>query len=132
MSLDDYYQNAPIPKPPLREKVKARGDRYEAAVIRRVRREVVNRDGYCRVSNVNGDEFALVGWCEGVSEWAHLEEWRRFRTMGQRPEDRHTEEGTAQLCTKHHAQYDAHQWEFQMLTTRGANGPMRIVSLEQR
>jgi hypothetical protein len=50
---------------------------------------------------------ALVGLCDGVSEWAHLGDKKRFKTRGQAPEVRHTTAGSLMLCTKHHQDYDA-------------------------
>jgi hypothetical protein len=85
-----------------RKRVKARKRRHAAKVVKSVRAQCVERDGYCR-----------AGWdrpvalCHGVSEWAHLGDKKRFKTRGQAPEIRHTTAGSLMLCQKHHADYDA-------------------------
>lgn len=90
----------PCPKPEPRSKERARARRHEAEVIKRVRAEVADRDGYCRAA-AHG-----ITACAGVSEWAHMTEKRRARTMGQPPEVRHTPEHSLMLCERHHDDYD--------------------------
>jgi hypothetical protein len=102
-----------IPKPEPRKRVKGRKQRHAAKVVQSVRQQVVERDGYCRAMPGTYPTFigdkgrALVGLCDGVSEWAHLGDKKRFKTRGQAPEVRHTTAGSLMLCTKHHQDYDA-------------------------
>jgi hypothetical protein len=128
MKLSEYYRTAPIAKPEPRQKAKDRDDRREAQIVKQVRRHDVDRDGYCRVQSEDPDLLTIVGPCAGLSEWAHLEDQRRGRTMGQPPEQRHTSGGTAMLCNRHHTAYDAFKWAIEHLTTRGADGPIRIYT----
>lgn len=121
MSLEDFYQHCGIPKHLPRRIVKGRKLRMATAVIRSVRAQCVDRDGDCRLSGAS----ALVGPCEGVSEWAHLEQHRRFNTRGQAPERRHTTAGTAMLCTRHHRDYDAHSIGLHQTTSKGADGLLK-------
>jgi hypothetical protein len=76
---------------------KGRKRRAAAAVVKRVRADVKARDGYCKIHQSN---------CEGPSEWAHLPGHTRAQTRGQAPELRHTVEGTAMLCKRHHDMLD--------------------------
>jgi hypothetical protein len=107
------------PKPEPRRKVKARAQRAEQTVKRRIRALVAARDGYCRVAG-------MLKGCDGVSEWAHLEDQRRSLTRGMAPAERHTTRFTAMLCTAHHRQYDAHKFRLQFLTYECADGPIAI------
>lgn len=123
MSLEDFYQHCGIPKHLPRRIVKGRKLRMATAVIRTVRAYDVERDGYCRLSSAT----ALVGPCEGESEWAHLEEHRRFNTRGQAPQQRHTTAGTAMFCTRHHQDYDAHSIGIQPTNeVKGADGTLKV------
>ena len=110
----------PCPKPEPRKTAKARETREARKVVTAVRARCVERDGACRVK---GWPF---GECVGPSEWAHLEQYRRFKTRGQRPEQRHTTAGSVILCRYHHHLYDAHQLEIHPLTTLGADGTLRL------
>lgn len=104
-----------LPKPEPRKRVKARQKRRAAKVVKSVRQQVAERDGFCRFGPLQSDAlYLLIGSCEGGSEWAHLGECLRFKTRGMAPERRHTTAGSLMLCTRHHAAYD-----------RGA-GPSRI------
>lgn len=89
-----------IPKPEPWDKVKARRKRQEAKVVKDVRQQCVDRDGYCRIANKD------MGPCSGPSEWAHLGEKKRFKTRGQAPEVRHTTAGSLMACKAHHDAYD--------------------------
>lgn len=131
MRFSEYYRTCDIPKPEKAEKVKAREDRREARVIKHVRAECVDRDGYCRFQSEDPDLIAIVGLCRGPSQWAHLEEHRRGRTMGQPPEQRHDPRYSAMFCDIHHDAYDAFKWRVEYLTARGANGPLRIYTETQ-
>lgn len=122
----------PIPKPEPRRRIKDRAKRQEAKVIAKVRAEVSVRDGSCRLMHSNAALRAkiieLFGPCEGVPEWAHLNEHRRSATRGMEPEERHTTAGSAMLCTRHHAMEEAHRIRFEYLTDLGADGPMSCTS----
>lgn len=115
-----------FPKPESRQTEKRRVDRHEAEVIQAVRNEVSDRDGYCRVAIPQHREDR----CRGNSEWAHIGDYRRFKTRGMEPEERHTTWGSAMLCTFHHDCYDGRNqsWTLKIveMTEKGADGPMRF------
>lgn len=115
------HGGAPQPKPASRKKVKAKATRVERQVIKSVRERCVERDGYCRLA---GMTERLI--CHGPSEWAHLNESRRFKTRGMAPEDRHTTAGSFMACESHHAAYDAHAVDIIEQTDRGADGPLTV------
>jgi hypothetical protein len=116
-----------FPKPEPHKRVKARKDRHEAAVKKAVREKTVERDGYCLIaSRLPVSLSALLGPCEGPSEWAHIGKQRRARTRGQAPEQRHTTAGSGQMCQKHHRAYDAHQFDFDT-SEQGMDGMIGIV-----
>lgn len=101
MPLRGEVVQPPIAKPETRKRVKGRKQRRAARVVKSVRAQCVERDGYCRVAA----QF-MDAKCEGVSEWAHLGDKRRFKTRGRAPESRHTTAGSLMLCTAHHRAYD--------------------------
>lgn len=118
----------PAPKPESRKRVQGRKARLEAKVKKEVRAACVERDGHCRLASgfTMGDTFThVVGQCDGPSEWAHLENKRRARTMRMRPEFRHTTAGTAMMCRAAHQRYDSGRLRLTFLTARGADGPIR-------
>ena len=86
------------------DRARRKKKRTESKHALKIRALVAERDGYCRV-NQAGATF-LVGDCKGVSEWAHLGDFRRFKTRGLPPEQRHTTGGSLMLCSFHHASYD--------------------------
>lgn len=90
-----------FPKGKTRRQIKARKDRSEAAVIKKVRAEAEARDGFCIWM------WSNEGPCEGVSEMAHLDDYRRFQTRGQAPELRHQLQFVAMMCSRHHRLFDA-------------------------
>jgi len=112
--------------------------RAEQKVINAVRPIVAERDGYCRIvkdriyfathmiEGFDRGEGVLVelGPCAGFSEWAHLGEFKRFKTRKQAPELRHSTQHTAQMCSRHHRAYDANQFVIEELTPDGADGPL--------
>lgn len=115
-----------VPSPKPKRKVSAATrKRRERKVIERVRALVEARDGFCRMRRLPCF-VDVFGQCQGVSEWAHLGDLKRFKTRGQAPERRHTTGGTAMLCTKHHHDYDAHRIEIRAVTERGADGPLIV------
>jgi hypothetical protein len=99
-----------LAKPEPRKRVKGRKQRHAAKVVKSVRAQCVERDGYCKAGAAIRTqpwlESQRLGTCEGVSEWAHLGDKKRFKTRGQAPEIRHTTAGSLMLCTKHHDDYD--------------------------
>jgi hypothetical protein len=118
-----------LQKPPRgsHAKVKARNKRVEAKLARMVRSACVERDGYCRLSNLKQGEWVYGSFkkrCDGPSEWAHLEEKRRFKTRGQPAEQRHTTASSVMFCAVHHQEYDAHQFSIRFLSELGADGPI--------
>lgn len=125
-ALSDYYEHAPIPKPPRRKAVKARKTRAEQTVARNVRAACVKRDGHCRIMF---DEYHTV-WvlamdCRGPSEWAHMHARRRSKTRGMAPEVRHDTTHSLMLCKYHHELYDAKQLFITALTRKGADGQLK-------
>lgn len=98
--------------------------RSESLQAQKVRALCVLRDGDCRL---NDDSlWSFFGACSGESEWAHLEDKRRFKTRGMAPEDRHTTAGSLQLCTGHHRRYDGARPRLHIKagSSRGADGPL--------
>ncbi len=111
----------PCPKPTPRRIVKARKQRQVAKVVKSVRAQCVERDGYCRVGS--------CAWmfCAGRSEWAHLGEKKRYKTRGMPAEIRHTTADSLMLCHLHHVAYDrTHTFKIVPLTSLGADGPLRF------
>jgi len=126
------------PKPRPRKRVQASNRRMEAKIKRQVRAACVERDGRCRLNTESEVSitalWALVktGGCErSLSEWAHMEGYRRFETRGKPPEDRHCTHGSLMLCRKHHDMYDnrypsGERLAITALSERGADGPLRF------
>lgn len=84
--------------------------RQAAKVVKSVRAQCVERDGYCRLAQWPSSDrlfSGLTNTCVGPSEWAHLGEHKRFKTRGQPATRRHTTAGSLMLCTRHHRDYDA-------------------------
>lgn len=96
----------------------------ERTILAVVRGQCVDRDGYCRIAQ---NLIAGFGPCWGPSELAHLEQYRRFKTRGLPPEERHMTKGCAMLCRGHHTAYDAHRIQIELLTELGADGPLAFV-----
>lgn len=92
------------PKQEPRKRTKARARRVESLQAQKVRAQVFERDGDCRLNVPSLVD--LFGACSGESEWAHLGDMRRFKTRGKAPAERHTTAGSLRLCSGHHAQYD--------------------------
>ena len=115
-----------LQKPEPRARVKRRRLRIEGQVAARVRRECVERDGYCRLAEVE-----IVADCFGPSQWAHLEDKRRFKTRGMEPAERHCTEWSLMLCQRHHDDYDQHRIDIQAATSRGADGPLGMACRSQ-
>ena len=109
------------PKPESRKRQKARETREARKVVTAVRAQCVERDGHCRLAGV-----LAAGPCFGRSEWAHLAEYRRSKTLGQPAEQRHTVQGSLMLCQGHHGRYDRHEFELEPLTALGAESTLRI------
>jgi hypothetical protein len=111
-------------------RLRARKKRKDDTVATAVREQVSLRDGFCRYGyDVRpGRRFSE---CRGLSEWAHFGAWKRFKTRGQAPEERHTTAGSLQLCTKHHGDYDAGRLVIVARTDRGCNGPLRYREIGQ-
>ena len=57
-------------KPEPRKRAKGRRQRVEIAVVKTVRAQVKDRDGYCRLYGVQAP--LAFGPCAGPSEWAHV------------------------------------------------------------
>jgi hypothetical protein len=110
----------------LRARKKRKDDTYADTI-----REIVSaRDGLCRYGyDVSpGNRFSE---CRGVSEWAHFGAWKRFKTRGLPPEERHTTAGSLQLCAKHHDDYDHGRLVIVARTPRGCDGPLRYREIGQ-
>jgi flagellar biosynthesis GTPase FlhF len=112
-----------LSKPESRKTTKARRRRQEAAVIACERAKCVARDGYCRLLGTT-----LFGACRGPSEWAHWGDWKRWKTRGMDPEERHRSDRSIMLCDRHHDMYDAHALAIEALTERGTDGRLRFTS----
>jgi hypothetical protein len=108
----------PVKRMRTRPKPMSAKRRKEAAVIARVRKACVERDGHCRVQR-------FYPACSRVSTWAHLGEWRRSQTRGMAPEARHHTKGSLMLCEAHHKAYDLHQWDISY-GPNGADGPIVV------
>ena len=108
------------PKPARRISA-ATKKRRERKVIERIRAEVAERDGFCRIWKDTNYQF---GPCEGVSEWAHFDELRRFKTRGKPADERHTTAGSFMGCTRHHGMYDQHRLDILPLSDNGADGEL--------
>ena len=124
-----------VPKPEKRERTKARKDRAEAAVIRKVRAACFQRDGYCRLylgmgPLVRGDQISPdIDGCRGLSHWCHLPPKTRAATLKMPPEERHGTAWTLMACKCHHDLLDGRQRPriiVKFLTEAGANGPIAV------
>ncbi len=126
-----------LPKPTPRDKVKAKEDRTEASIKRKVRARCVERDGDCRICDwENNPDDTHEGdggsddlpypdkFSDSRSEWAHLERSKRARTRGMKPELRHTTAMSVMLCRFHHRLYDAGKLLVTLLSNLGADGPL--------
>lgn len=125
MANPDLLPNA-LQKPEPHKRVKARRQHGERKLEKAVRRQCVERDGYCLVDA--SVEILNLGACKGPSEWAHIGRHRRCLTRGMAPEKRHTTAGSAMLCRKHHRDYDAHKFDIRLVTGRGMDGPFVLVA----
>ena len=113
-------------KPEPRKRAKGRRRRAASAVVKTVRAQVKDRDGYCRLYGVQAP--IAFGPCEGLSEWSHVGEKKRYRTRGLRdPRDRHATTHSLMLCKKHHGVYDANVFHIELLTPNGADSRLRFV-----
>jgi hypothetical protein len=99
-------------RPGITAKLRQAKARKDARYAKTIRSQVAARDGECRIGNweahpddVHADALESEH-CDGVSEWAHLGDRKRFRTRGQAPSLRHTTAGSVMLCTNHHRMYD--------------------------
>ncbi len=110
--------HGPIWKPEPRKKQKARKDRHEAQVKKRIREQCVERDGFCRVQGKG------MGPCIGHSEWAHFGDHKRFKTRGQDAEVRHTTAGSLMMCSGHHYEYDKGLLDIEAKTAHECDGPL--------
>lgn len=116
--MNSYYETCGTPKGIPRRRLKARKDRAETVVKRRVRAVVADRDGYCRY----GKDYGPGHVCVGPSEWAHWGDRKRFKTRGMPPSERHTTAGSLMLCRSIHRAYDAGALAITADTDRGCDG----------
>lgn len=112
----------PFPKPAHRAMARRRDVRKARAIAAEIRAAVASRDGFCRLS------AAGLGFCRGRNTWAHLGDTRRFKTRGRSARERHTTAGTVMLCLGHHQALDSHAIRVELLTAKGANGPLRWLA----
>lgn len=122
LSLLKYKQRAPIGIGKTRQQIHDAADRHEDRVKRRIRAKCVTRDGYCFFAGAFIDRRPHV--CRGPSEWAHLGDKKRARTVNQPPEQRHTTAGSCMLCRTLHRAYDAGTIEIRALSDAGADGTL--------
>lgn len=127
----------PNAKPEPRKRTKGRKDRAETKQKHMVRMLCVARDGGCRICSPNQFTFIdrgvdpLVGDLDLFhSEWAHMHARRRSQTRNMAPEIRHDSAHSLMLCTKHHADYDAHRLRITALTRKGADGPLKFARMK--
>jgi hypothetical protein len=81
------------------------------------RGEIAYRDGRTSTYALNEDE------------WAHIGKHRRCHTRGMAAEKRHTTTGSGMLCKRHHAAYDAHDFDLVPLDmVKGLDGAFRVVT----
>lgn len=116
----------------------AKRKRAEGPVIKAVRAQCVERDGYCRIGSLTadalGDYFAeelfvpaLADGCSGPSEWSHIKDTSRAKTRNMKPEVRHRTAKSLMLCKYHHDCYDGRQRPRLLIeepTELGADGPL--------
>jgi hypothetical protein len=96
----------------------------DVEVRKNVRAEVMRRDTSCRFPR----ESRSFWPCDVMRprEWAHRTGWRRARTAGKPPEERHQTQGSFALCGSHHDAYDEFQIQEEAVDPgRGADGPLR-------
>jgi hypothetical protein len=118
----------PQPKGKTRKQAKAKKQRAERDVKRRVRAIVADRDGYCRFARGVLQPFARgVDKCQGPSEWAHIAGHRRSQTRGLAPEVRHGTATSVMLCRKHHRMEEAGRLQVIAESARGCNGTLRFT-----
>ena len=111
------------------KRLKAKAKRGESTHALSVRAQCVIRDWHCLLMHRRADSgWPDTGLCGGPSEWAHIGKHRRCHTRGQAPAARHTTAGSAMLCQRHHAAYDAHAFDLEPTTVRGMDGPFRVVT----
>lgn len=102
-----------------RKTLNGRADRAEKKTKTHVRIECVDRDNYCRTTEMMRDV------CQGPSEWSHIEP--RSATRGMAPDRRHSTRTSMMLCRKHHQQLDAHLWDPHFIDDdKGADGPIEV------
>ena len=129
-------RRTPLRRTPVRRsKARTAKRRAEIKVIAAVRARVADRDYYCRLywqdTETRTAIAAVFGACGGPSEWAHWGPWRRSKTRGQDPHERHTTRGSLMLCAVHHrtgpSAYDAGGMTITALyERRGCNGRLRF------
>ena len=93
----------------------------DAAILKRLVPTLVERDGArCRALGVGHR-------CRGPLDPCHLPDWRRSKTRGRPPSERHTLAGLIQLCRVAHRALDEHRLEAAYDLVRGANGPVMFT-----
>jgi len=114
-----------------RKREKARFKALASKQAQVVRAKCVERDGRCllltRMGSALGTRHGLLALCFGPSEWAHIGQHRRCHTRGMAAEKRHTTAGSGMMCQRHHAAYDAHEFDLEPLTADGMDGGFRVV-----
>lgn len=123
-----YQPPNPKPAKGSLKRQKAKAARAESKVVKATRALTVLRDGYCLVaSRLPASISVLLGPCAGPSEWAHIGRLRRCFTRGLPPEVRHTTVGSGQMCQRHHAMYDLHEFDITTDAHAGMDGAIAIV-----
>lgn len=108
-----------FPKPEPRARQKRRQKRLESVRARSVRAAVSLRDGQCRAAALDG-----IVPCQGRSTWHHVV--KRSKTRGMLPEKRHDTKTSCMLCVRHHEDAERGRLRLDLLTARGADGPMQL------
>lgn len=115
------------PKPEPLARVRNRKRRRDQTADKVTRELVRMRDLDCRFP-----KEAREWWpCRGPWTRAHLGEFKRFKTRGKPPEERHRVDQSCGLCAGHHADYDAGELAITFTTHRGADDPMEFRSFRR-
>jgi hypothetical protein len=122
--LASGWSGLKYPKGPTRAELKGSLTYRERQIIDRNRAHCERRDGFCRIGHWKDSAIALFGECYGPSEWNHFR--RRSKSRGEAPEVRHSTEITGMLCERHHDMVDEHEIDFDYLTNKRADGPMKF------
>ena len=101
-------------------------------MIAKVRADVFERDGYCKLAAEDTIWYAgdsNIVKCEGPSHLVHIPPHTRAHTRGLPPEQRHNTQICLCGCRKHHDHIDGRQQPrivVRCLTPDGTDGPIEV------